>query len=216
MPSDQAGDPTSEPSPEESVDVDETEAVAIEDSAIDDKSTEVDDYAAMRAENEELRKQLAAQQNTTTETRSSGQHTWRKILAGVLAALAIITLVAGFILDGELACGGRRDQHPLGLGLVGEGDGDGEHTGVERCVGTAAVERGRERQLGAERAVAPSLHGEVGALGDRSVERQGQDPVLDGQLDRVGVDAGQVGHDLEVVVVAADASYEICVALNTR
>ena len=57
---------------------------------------EIDNYAAMRAENEELRKQLAAQQNTTAKTRSSGQHTWRKILAGVLAALAIITLVAGF------------------------------------------------------------------------------------------------------------------------
>jgi len=57
---------------------------------------EIDDYAAMRAENEQLRKQLAAQRSTTTGTGSSGQHTWRKILAGVLAALAIITLVAGF------------------------------------------------------------------------------------------------------------------------
>lgn len=96
MPSDQTSDPTGEPSPEELVNVDEIEAVAVEDSAIDAESIEVDDYAAIRAENEELRKQLAAQQNTTTKTRSSGQHTWRKILAGVLAALAIITLVAGF------------------------------------------------------------------------------------------------------------------------
>jgi hypothetical protein len=79
MPSDETADPTSESSVDESAD-----------------AVEIDDYAAVRAENEELRKQLAAQQNTTTKTRSSGQHTWRKILAGVLAALAIITLVAGF------------------------------------------------------------------------------------------------------------------------
>ena len=79
MPSDETTDPTNESSVDESVD-----------------AAEIDDYAAMRAENEELRKQLAAQQNTKTKTRSSGQHTWRKILAGVLAALAIITLVAGF------------------------------------------------------------------------------------------------------------------------
>jgi len=96
MPSDETAQPPSEPTPEELVDVDEIEAAAVEDSAVDAESVEVDDYAAMRAENEELRKQLAAQQSTTTKTRSSGQHTWRKILAGVLAALAIITLVAGF------------------------------------------------------------------------------------------------------------------------
>jgi hypothetical protein len=96
MPSDETGHPTSEPTPEELVGVDEIEAVAVEDSAIAANSVEVDDYAAMRAENEQLRRQLAAQQSTATGTRSSGQHTWRKILAGVLAALAIVTLVAGF------------------------------------------------------------------------------------------------------------------------
>ena len=96
MPSDQESDQTGEPSPKELVNLDEIEALALEDSAIDAESIEVDDDVAIRAENEQLRKQLAAQQSATTKTRSSGQHTWRKILAGVLAALAIITLVAGF------------------------------------------------------------------------------------------------------------------------
>ena len=92
MPSDETRNPTSEPTPEDLVGVDEIEAVAVEDSAIDANSIEVDDYAVMRAENEQLRRQLAAQQSSTTGNRSSGQHMGRKIVAGVLAALAIATI----------------------------------------------------------------------------------------------------------------------------
>ena len=53
--------------------------------------------AQVQAENEELKRQLASQApQETASTGSSGEHTWRKIIAGVLAALAIVSLVAAF------------------------------------------------------------------------------------------------------------------------
>jgi hypothetical protein len=63
------------------------------DAAVSDSRT----LAQVQAENEELKRQLATQASQETATTgSSGEHAWRKIIAGVLAALAIVSLVAAF------------------------------------------------------------------------------------------------------------------------
>src|SRR3954468_7157742 len=86
------------------------------------------------------------------------------------------------------------------LGLLADRDGQGEHAG--RVVGGDAVgvEGLAEEDLPGEGAGGPFGHGHLGAvgLGRGALGADGEHVLLDGQVDGVRVDAGQVQADEEL------------------
>ena len=109
--------------------------------------------------------------------------------------------------------GGRRGLDGLGhashvgdldlvrFGLLGHGDSDREHAVVVDGGDVVQVQALAEEQLPAELAVGPLLHLYfISLVPERRARRlHAQEVVLDGQLDRAGVGAGQVELDLQLV-----------------
>jgi hypothetical protein len=87
-----------------------------------------------------------------------------------------------------------------GFGLLGYGDGDGEHTVVVDGVDVVTVQALAQEQLAAELAVAPLRDEDLVALFSRrrAGGPHGEDILLHGQFDRARISAGQVQIDLEL------------------
>ena len=97
--------------------------------------------------------------------------------------------------------GGVGDLDPAGLGLLGDGDGQGEHTVFVGGADVVTVEAFPEEQLAAEVALGPLGDLDLVALRPHPAARRphGEEILLHGQLDEAAIHPGKVEVDRELV-----------------
>src|SRR5690606_2695086 len=101
----------------------------------------------------------------------------------------------------DLLASAAADLDAARLGLFGPRDAQGQDAGVVRRVDALGVQGVAEEELAGERAGGTLCHEGLRVLGGRgaALGPHVQDIALDVQLDRLGVDAGEVEVDEELV-----------------